>query len=484
MAMAIRIYNKKMIKNNEKQQKKEKTRDFNKDKQERIKELKEEIVKAKSDEIKTEEPKTEELDIVEGMVYCKNCKEEVEPYPVEHNRWRCPSCQKYTQSPDMTGKDTEQLKEVKPSKDRPYEIVSSRNIKFSGNELAQAEMLIESGVAKNFGDLAKKAFNILFLKEKVNKAFGTDINKMELNKKPNPEMTTKEPDPGRALKQIQEGELYQAQIDNMKKGGSTDDTSEIIDKSQKQQLVQAQIDNMKKGGSQQGGLDPLSIMMVMKMMDPVKPQADVALQREVADLKQQMQMQQMLNQHQQQQQQQQQGQQSSQQFMQEIEKIRSERDRSIKQAEIATQKERDKNLQLAFENRRIDLENKLKAIEKETKGKGSGQITTQRVKEMTEEIAAIKEFFALIGDREKGTGEMIVQGLGNIADKAGPAFIELLKQRKEQATIPQQLPPPAEQLPPQVLKPPTPNLDEPLPPSDMTATEKEMSDQMSDMYGY
>jgi len=430
---------------------------------------------------------TEEPDVIEGLVYCKSCKNNVEPYP-DGNNWRCPECNKYVQSPVMK-KDLENVKEVKSSKDRPYQILSSRNTKFSGSELAQAEMLIESGVAKDFNDLARKAFNLLFLKEKLNKAFSSDTNKME-NKEPNTETTMREPDPGRALKQIQEGELFQAQIDKLKQSGSGDNTVELMDRALRQQMLQAQIDGMRG----KGNADPLSTMMMMRMMEnqgsgkdskdnnfmdkmmqlqminAMKPQADVGLQRELADLKQQMQMQQMLNQ----QQQQQQGQASSQEFMQAMEVLRAERDQSIKKAEIAAQQERDKNLQLAYDNRRIELESRLKAMEKEMKEKGGG-MATERIKNMKEEIAAVKEMSVLLGDKEKGTGEMIMESLGTIAEKVGPTFTEFMKSRRQ----------PSQQLPqelPQEFPPEQPNFESENPSSELTASERQMSDTMSDMY--
>ncbi len=299
------------------------------------------------------------------------------------------------------------------------------------------------------------------MKEKVNKAFGIDINKME----------------------------------NKEKETKSDDTSEIIDKSLKQQLLQAQIDNMKKGGSQ-GGSDALSTMMMMRMMEntgtgkdsndnnfmdkmmqiqmmnSMKPQADVGLQREIADLKQQMQMQQMLNQ----QQQQQQGQTSSQEFMQSMEAVRSERDKSIKAAEISAQQEKDKNLQLAYDNRRIELESRLKAMEKEMKEKGSGSMATQRIRDMKEEISAVKEMSVILGDKEKGTGEMVMEGIGTLAEKAGPALAEFLRTKREQPQ--QQL---SQELP-QELPPEQPNPESMNPSSELSPSEQQMSDTMSDMY--
>jgi len=363
----------------------------------------------------------EESETVEGMVRCKSCKKDIEPYPVEQNKWRCPECNKYTRSPDMTGKDTEQLKEVKPSKDRPYEISSSRNIKFSGNELAQAEMLISSGVASNFNDLAKKAFNYLFLKEKVNKAFGIDINKME----------------------------------NKEKETKSDDTSEIIDKSLKQQLLQAQIDNMKSGGSQQGS-DPLSTMMLMRMMENTGTGKDskdnnfmdkmlqiqmmknmgggenqnvVALQKELSDMKMIQQMQQM------------QKAPTLQDQMVALEKIRADRDTRVKEAEMEAQKQRDQTLKIAMDSKLKDLEKSIGEAKKD-----SGSLGAQRIKDLKEEVKAIKEMSHEFGDKEKGAGEYISETIGKLGEKVGPALMEMAKQKQEKPAMqPQSIIPPAPQ---------------------------------------
>ena len=414
----------------------------------------------KDNEEKPEEIEREDSEIVEGMIYCKSCKKDIEPYPVDHGRWRCPDCNKYTRSPDMKGKDVENLKEVKPSKERQYEILSSRNIKFSGNELAQAEMLIQSGVATNFNDLAKKAFNILFLKEKVNKAFGVDINKMEINNEPNPERT---------MKQIQEQEMMKAYIEGMKKGNQTDPMATM--------MMLRMMENQGKGkeSGSNGMMDKmLEIQMLKTVMGGQNSDAS-NLQSQIAELKHGMQMQQLLSQ----QQQQQQGNNSSQEFMQQMEKIRADRDQAIKKAEVDAQNERDKNLQLAFENRKSELENRLKSLEEE-KQKSSGTLSTQRIKYMKEEINAIKDMSKVLGDKEKGAGEMVMESLGNVAEKALPSLIELGKQRQQQQMMHQQIPPPSEQLP-QELPPQQPNPEQPNP-LGLTPTEKQMSDQYSDMY--
>ncbi len=400
----------------------------------------------------------EETETTMAMVHCKVCKKEVDPYSTEKG-WKCPGCNKFVQSPEIkVGGET--IREVKASKDRPYEITSARNIKFSGSELAQAEMLIQSGVAKDFHDLAKKAFNLIFIKEKLNKAFNVGDNTMELNK---------EPDPQKTMKQIQEQKLMEAYIKNMDSGNKMDPMSMM--------MIMRQMENLDKGKSSDGNgfMDKMLEIQLMKSVMGGQDSQTSAVQKELAELKSQMQLQQMMNQ----QTQMQQGSNSSQNFMQQMEKIRAERDKSIKAAEISAQQERDKNLQLAFDNRKIALESRLQAMEKEMKEKSGGQFATQRIVQMKDEIKAIKEMSKELGDKEKSTGEVFGETMGNIAEKAMPVLQTLLEQKKAQQTqIPQQAMP--EQFPPEVIEQAPPNLE---PSSDMTETEQQMSNQMSDMYG-
>ncbi len=412
------------------------------------------------DDSKPEKKRTEESEIEEGMVHCKSCKNDVEPYPVEHNKWRCPDCNKYTQSPDMSGKNIELLKETKPSKDRPYEIHSSRNIKFSGNELAQAEMLISSGVANNFNDLAKKAFNILFLRYKVKEAFGAGTNKME-NQEPNPERT---------MRQIQEQEMMKAYVESMKKGPQDPMMT---------MMMMRMMENQSKGkeSGDNGFMKELMQMQMMKMFSGGQNSDTSGLQKEIADLKHQTQMQQLMNQ----QSQVQQGNQSSQEFMQTMERIRAERDQSIKQAEINAQQERDKNLQLTFENRRIDLDSKLQAMEKELKEKGSGQMATQRINQLKEEIGAIKEMSKVLGGKEKGAGEYIGETITNVAHQLQPTITSFMEGKRQQAEMQQQMQQQAAMQVPQEIPEPT-NPDMPMESAEMTPSEKDMADTMNDMY--
>ncbi len=391
---------------------------------------------SKDNEEKLKEIKTEESDVVEGMVYCKNCKGEVEPYPAGHNRWRCPGCQKYTQSPVMDESNKENVKEIKSSKDRPYQILSSRNTKFSGSELAQAEMLIESGVAKDFNDLARKAFNLLFLKEKLNKAFGIDTNKMELNEN-NPKEENV-PDPKRTMKELQEQKMMENYITGMK--GNPSDTLKQL---QEQKLVESYIKNMDKGEQ----MDPIQMMMVMRMMENQGTgkengfmdkmmqiqmmksmqggNQDSGVSRELADLKSQIAMNQLL------QQANQKNAPTMQENMASLEKIRADRDVRIKQAEMEAQKYRDQSLKATMDSKLQELERQID-VAKQT----GGTLGAQRINEMKEEFKAIREMSAMLGDKEKGTGEAMMESIGTIAEKALPSLIELGKQKRQQPIAP------------------------------------------------
>ncbi len=390
----------------------------------------------------------------EGMVYCKSCKKDIEPYPADHNRWRCPDCNKYTQSPEMKGKNIEMLKETKPSKDRPYEIHSSRNIKFSGNELAQAEMLIASGVANNFNDLAKKAFNILFLKEKVNKAFGVGTNKME----------NQEPDPKRTMREIQEQEMMKAYIDGMKKN-SSDPMMNM--------MMMRMFENQGKGkeSGDNGFMKELMQMQMMKMFSGGNDQQEGALQRELADLKHQQALFQVMTQ----QQQTQQGNQQSQEFMAKMETIKADRDKEIKRIELEAQKQRDTNIQLVFDTKLSEIQSEMRRVSDEAKKKGE----KADLSGFKEQLNTVKELGTMLGEREKGAGEYISETITNVATQLQPAMTRYMEQKQQQQMQPQyaQEPPMAEQ--PQQLPE---GSQEPELPSDMSASDKQMSDTMSATY--
>ncbi len=152
------------------------------------------------------------------MVYCKVCKKEVEPV-YESGIMTCPDCHKFVKMSEEKVKESRDL-EPRPSK----EMGISKIIRLNARDLKMGEMIIESGMAKDFNDLIKKSIYLFSRSILVGESFNKQVNGVELNKEPNQEET---------LKKIQEQEMMKAYIDNSK------------DKK----------------------TDPLSIMMLMKMME-------------------------------------------------------------------------------------------------------------------------------------------------------------------------------------------------------------------------
>ncbi len=403
------------------------------------------------------------------MVTCKHCKEGVDPYAVENNRWRCPQCNKYI-SPPIIDKTKENLREAKPSKDRPYELLSSRNMKFSGSEQAQAEMLIQSGVAKDFNDLAKKAFNLIFIKEKLHKAF-----------------------PNHAMENIETKQEQNA--------------SEMIDKSLKQQLLQAQIDNMKKGG--QGGTDPTQLVELLKLLDK-KDGGDTSgedkfmdklfrmqqlkmlsgdsgnqqnqqvadLRKDISELKNQQRIDQVISQASQTQQ----GHQSSQEMVAKIEKMRLDHDKEIRAKDLEV-----RNAELNERKRTEEaLRAKIDEVEAEAKKAFDGKGTLADVTELTARIKALKEANALIEGKDKTTAEAgfetIEKTLPKIID-FGTEFMKSKQQQQRYQPPPAPLygPPPqaVELTPEQVAQMQGPPQENPINPGEdaMSPAEQQMSDQ-------
>ncbi len=412
------------------------------------------------------------------MAFCKFCDKEVEAV-IKGNRYYCPDCNKYVKVEKKERKEPlveeikQEIEEEKPEerehkhykKKEPLTIqegptklvMTPKTIKYDASDLHMGEILINLGYAKDLNELTRKNMKLAFSLMNMG-AVGKQFNAMETNNEPNPERT---------MKQIQEQEMMKAYIEGMK-GNKTDPMATM--------MMMRMMENQGKGkdSGNNGMMDKILEMQMMKMVMGGNNSDTNNLQKELADLKHQMQMQVLMSQ----QQQQQQGNQSSQEFMKQMESIRSERDRAIKQAEIDAQKERDKNLELAFENRKSELENRLKVLENE-KQKSSGGLSTQRIKDMKEEISAIKDMSKVLGDREKGTGEMLLETLGPVAEKVIPALVDLGKQKQQQQVHQSQpLPPIPEQLPPE-LPPEQPSQETS---SELTPSEKEMSQTMSDIY--
>lgn len=112
-----------------------------------------------------------------------------------------------------------------------------------------------------------------------------------------------------------------------------------------------------------------------------------------------------------------------------------------------------------------------------------GALGPKRLKELREEIAGIKEMSHELGEREKGAGEYISETIGNVANTLQPAITRLIEQKERQREMQMQMQQPQFQLPrnpepePVEAQPPEPQYQ-----TDMTETEKQMADQMEQMY--
>ena len=160
--------------------------------------------------------------------------------------------------------------------------------------------------------------------------------------------------------------------------------------------------------------------------------------------------------------------------MTKMEGIRSERDRDLKKIEIEAQKQRDANMQLVFDTKLKEIQADMQRVTEVAKSKGEKADLTS----FKEQFKTVKELSAMVGDKEKGAGEYISETVGKLGEQVGPAIMEFAKQKREQQAMqPAQMPPTPEELQevpqPQVQLPPN---------SELTESEKQMSDQMSEMY--
>jgi len=420
------------------------------------------------------------------MAYCKFCDKEVEP-ALKKNRYYCPDCNKYVKvtKEEKTEplvkeipQEKEELEEREPKHYKKKEpevvqegpaklIMNPKTIKYDAADLHMGEILINLGFAKDLNDLARKNMKLSYSLLNMG-ALGKQVNAMETNK----EKETKSEDTSEIIDKSLKQQLLQAQIDNMKKGSSTDP------------LMKAYIESMKK----ENPIDPLSTMMMVRMLDNQGSGKDskdnnfmdkmlqlqmmksmsggenqnvVALQRELADMKMMQQMQQM------------QKAPTLQDQMVALEKIRADRDTRVKEAEMDAQKQRDQTLKITMDSKLKDLE---KSIEEARKS--SGVLGAQRLKELKEEVKAVKEMSHELGDKEKGAGEYIADTVGKLGEQIGPALMDMAKQKREQSAMqPQQMPPEVlQEVPPQPLQEPPPQSPE------LTPSEQDMMGTMDDMY--
>lgn len=194
------------------------------------------------------------------MIYCKHCKKEIEPI-FKHHNWKCPICNKF-----IAMSEKHQILESRPVKS----IGVSKPIKLSGMDLHRAELLIEQGVAKDLNDLFKKSLNLVFDMSNKN---------IELNKDPISEDT---------MKKLKEEEMIKSYLDHLKNKGFYNQFKDIklnkypspketIKEIQKQIMMELYINHLKNSNSNNNEFDPLSAMMMMKMMNKNKDEGRITI---------------------------------------------------------------------------------------------------------------------------------------------------------------------------------------------------------------
>jgi len=380
--------------------------------------------------------------------WCSVCNRYVETKGKKKNI--CKECGSFTakykpeENTQIKGRREAKQEAKLEKQDKEYKMSSLRPINLTGREMALAEILINAGLAKNFNDLTRKGLYVM--SAMFNLPHGQKMEENQ-NQTPNPKNT---------LKELQEQKLIEAYIDSMKKGNSTDPLQMMM-------LIRMMDNRGMDKGEHEGNNFMEKLMQLQMIKSMSQPNADSQLSKELADLKYQMQMQQIL--------QNQQKNPSLNDQLLALEKVRSERDERIKAAELQVQQERDKTLSIA-------IDTKLKEMERSVNEARQGGISSQRIKDLKEEIQAIKEMASEIGAREKGAGEYISETIGNVASTLQPTLTKLIEQRQQ----PHQMPEPIYQMPPEPEMPQMPEQPQVNLPSEMSDSERQISERMSKMY--
>jgi len=409
-----------------------------------------------------EEKEVKETDTVgevqeEPNRYCTVCKKKVVGTGKKKNI--CPICGSFTKRleprPEPTLTPTAQRFQKKDIVEEPeYEMESTRAVKLGGRDMALAEILINAGLAKDFSDLTRKGLYVMSAMFNL----GSINNPIQMTDK---KETQQEPDPRKLSKELLEQQMLRAYVKNLERGSEGDPLQLMM-------LMKL----MDKGGEEKekgsNFMDKIIEAQIVKSLTSNNP--DSHLMKELADLRFQLQQQQLINQL---------KEQGSKNPLQDqlmaLEKIRAERDQKIREAELKAQAERDKTLKLAMDTKLKEMERQIQ----EAQASG-GSLSAQRLREFKEELKAVKEMATEIGAREKGAGEYISETVDSIAKQVGPVvqdYIKAKEQQKQQET--QELIAQGE-IEPQT--PPEPAEPAQTPPSDLTETERQMSEQMSDMY--
>jgi len=440
----------------------------------------------------------------EPLRWCTNCNEYVNVKGKRKNM--CVNCGLFTAKEAPTDvkkkehprldakKEAKEREELKKEKDKiDTKLLSRKSIDFSGKDIATMEMLINAGVGEDPSDLAKKGIDLLY--RSVHMPFNQqqlNLNQEQMQTKESKEETfedidkMKEKDIVRRYKELQikrmEREL------NGGNSGQKPSEDKLIEQMEKQMKIKSMKETLKDNKEDGMGVDQL---FKWKMMDKMfgnsekssESQAVQALQTQVNSLHQQLQQEKASAQQQMQ----------NERMMQKIEQMGNQKGMTaqdvltfsadkqsvIKAAESEIQKQRDFTHKAEQEALRTEQDLKLKELKIEMEKVKSGKKSD--LKDFVEKFEEVKRISAVIGEREKGTGEMVMESIGNIAEKAGPALTEFLK-AKQQPPMPQQLPQEFPQEFPQELPPEQPNFESINPSSELTASEKQMSKTMGDIY--
>ena len=251
----------------------------------------------------------EELDASNGK-WCTACDKFV--YVKGKRKNICTNCGSFVKKYKPGDEPEELKKEMKVTKekvkkeyieeaetDKAFQL--TRKLNLSGKDLATAEMLINTGVASDFNDLVKKGLDLTYRSVKM--PFNQDNPQLNENQEVKPMST---------MKDIQEAKMLQAYADSLKQPQNEPPKMSFKD-IQEQQMVSAYINSMNKGERQ----DPMQMMMMMKMMENMekgkpaetngwmdkmmqiqmiqtlgKPNQSSDMEKQIADLKYQIQLQQ------------------------------------------------------------------------------------------------------------------------------------------------------------------------------------------------
>ena len=132
-----------------------------------------------------------------------------------------------------------------------------------------------------------------------------------------------------------------------------------------------------------------------------------------------------------------------------------------------------------FETKLKEIQSEMWKVTEEAKNKGE----KADLSSFKEQLNTVKELSTMVGEREKGAGEYISETIGNVATQLQPALQNYMEQKQQQAMQPPMMP----QVPmpgqhPQMLQEEYQEPEFPMPEAQISESEKQMSNTLSDMY--